>query len=180
LHDIETVEVRCVVVTHSTNAERPVLVEAQSVADASALAIAASAEAPAPEVAIENLENCAEEHCTVVSHIPCAVSPRSNITDPEVAIENLENCAEEHCTVVSHIPCHHGDSAVSPRSSVTDPSSRSHSKSVVCCPCCLGEFEDADMIAVLKCGHLYCEECIRSWAIRSTSCPFCRASMLAK
>lgn len=48
----------------------------------------------------------------------------------------------------------------------------------LCCPCCLSDFDESSTIALLKCGHMFCEECIVSWAERATTCPFCRKSML--
>lgn len=49
----------------------------------------------------------------------------------------------------------------------------------LCCPCCLSDFDESSTIALLQCGHMFCEECIISWAERATTCPFCRKSMLA-
>jgi len=47
------------------------------------------------------------------------------------------------------------------------------------CPCCLDDMKEAAVIALLRCGHLFCEECLKSWAVNSSSCPSCRACMLA-
>jgi len=49
---------------------------------------------------------------------------------------------------------------------------------VLCCPCCLDDMKDADVIALLRCGHMFCEVCLKLWAAKSSSCPICRASML--
>jgi hypothetical protein len=62
---------------------------------------------------------------------------------------------------------------VSPRSSSTG------SESSMCCPCCLGDMQDSPVIALLQCGHLFCEECLQAWAAKSAACPYCRKSMLA-
>ena len=47
------------------------------------------------------------------------------------------------------------------------------------CVCCLRDFEEVQWIALLRCGHLFCEECITLWATQSQLCPVCRSSMLA-
>jgi len=48
------------------------------------------------------------------------------------------------------------------------------------CGCCLGEFEDHDGVTLLPCYHVFCDECILSWAMSSATgshrCPMCRAS----
>lgn len=48
----------------------------------------------------------------------------------------------------------------------------------VSCTCCLSEFDGADTVAVLPCGHIFCEPCIAAWAssrsIQSSKCPLCR------
>mmetsp|Transcript_8323 Transcript_8323/g.15116 ORF Transcript_8323/g.15116 Transcript_8323/m.15116 type:complete len:212 (-) Transcript_8323:97-732(-) len=53
-------------------------------------------------------------------------------------------------------------------------------RETVSCPCCLAEFEGTDMVAVLPCGHFFCEPCIAGWASsrssQSSSCPLCRLS----
>lgn len=50
------------------------------------------------------------------------------------------------------------------------------------CGCCLGEFDDADGVILLPCYHVFCDECILSWAMSSAlgshSCPTCRASFV--
>ncbi|CAE8599387.1 unnamed protein product [Polarella glacialis] len=49
------------------------------------------------------------------------------------------------------------------------------------CPCCLGVFfRKSDEVALLRCGHIFCEGCIRDWAgrsgLKSSFCPMCRTS----
>ena len=45
------------------------------------------------------------------------------------------------------------------------------------CACCLEDFDADTDVAVLPCGHVYHEECIARWVLRSAkeaSCPTCR------
>lgn len=46
------------------------------------------------------------------------------------------------------------------------------------CVCCLADFNRGDALAVLPCGHMFCEACIVGWAFsgRASSrlCPICR------
>jgi len=63
-----------------------------------------------------------------------------------------------------------------PRSIETD------SNQSLACPCCLSGFDKAEIVALLRCGHIFCEECIREWATVSSKnctrmpvcCPVCR------
>jgi len=47
------------------------------------------------------------------------------------------------------------------------------------CPCCMQDFSEATRVAVVPCGHIFCESCLRSWAMTEHtaggSCPVCRA-----
>lgn len=49
------------------------------------------------------------------------------------------------------------------------------------CPCCLKDFSPEDVVAVPRCGHVFCEDCLRSWAASPTllrvCCPVCRATI---
>mmetsp|Transcript_111008 Transcript_111008/g.264889 ORF Transcript_111008/g.264889 Transcript_111008/m.264889 type:complete len:214 (-) Transcript_111008:149-790(-) len=46
------------------------------------------------------------------------------------------------------------------------------------CPCCLAEYDGPDVVAVLPCGHFFCEHCIAAWGAshssQSSTCPLCR------
>mmetsp|Transcript_17499 Transcript_17499/g.30416 ORF Transcript_17499/g.30416 Transcript_17499/m.30416 type:complete len:248 (+) Transcript_17499:50-793(+) len=46
------------------------------------------------------------------------------------------------------------------------------------CVCCLVDFKASDTLAVLPCGHVFCEACICSWSFcgraASRHCPICR------
>lgn len=48
------------------------------------------------------------------------------------------------------------------------------------CPCCYEAFHDVSQVALLRCGHIFCEGCIKDWVCRSSSkvthCPICRRS----
>jgi len=48
------------------------------------------------------------------------------------------------------------------------------------CPCCHEAFRDGCQVALLRCGHVFCEGCIKDWVCRSgskvTQCPICRRS----
>ncbi|CAE7836885.1 Rnf103 [Symbiodinium sp. CCMP2592] len=47
------------------------------------------------------------------------------------------------------------------------------------CLCCLDDFEEANKVAILPCGHIFHEACIKSWSLSlaeaAGSCPACRA-----
>ncbi|CAE7761193.1 IRC20, partial [Symbiodinium sp. CCMP2456] len=47
------------------------------------------------------------------------------------------------------------------------------------CSCCLADFSMESHLAVLRCGHYFCETCITEWSIsghaKSRFCPVCRA-----
>eukprot|EP00931_Biecheleriopsis_adriatica_P069276 TRINITY_DN43143_c0_g1_i1.p1 TRINITY_DN43143_c0_g1~~TRINITY_DN43143_c0_g1_i1.p1 ORF type:complete len:423 (+),score=68.05 TRINITY_DN43143_c0_g1_i1:64-1332(+) len=47
------------------------------------------------------------------------------------------------------------------------------------CGCCLKEFDTFDEVTLLPCYHIFCSQCICSWALArakgSHSCPICRA-----
>lgn len=46
------------------------------------------------------------------------------------------------------------------------------------CPCCLEVFSADHQVALLRCGHFFCERCIEDWVCKSransTRCPVCR------
>ncbi|CAJ1341899.1 unnamed protein product [Effrenium voratum] len=48
------------------------------------------------------------------------------------------------------------------------------------CPGCLADFEDTDEVALLPCGHVFCERCAASWAVAESNlaatCPVCRCT----
>lgn len=56
----------------------------------------------------------------------------------------------------------------------------SSEKSEDSCPCCHEAFRDGCQVALLRCGHFFCEGCIKDWVCRSgskvTQCPICRRS----
>ena len=41
------------------------------------------------------------------------------------------------------------------------------------CAICLKEFKEKDSLAVLECGHVFHEECIRQWKTTKPTCPVC-------
>lgn len=73
-----------------------------------------------------------------------------------------------------------GEAETFARSTVVSEAQDGRSDMSLCCACCLGDFEQPTTIALLRCGHMFCEECIRTWASKSPSCPTCRASMLTQ
>ena len=42
------------------------------------------------------------------------------------------------------------------------------------CAVCLEEFKNGANVTKLKCGHLFCSECIEKWLSNSITCPCCR------
>lgn len=46
------------------------------------------------------------------------------------------------------------------------------------CSCCLKEYEPEDRVAVLLCGHIFCETCLGDWVVSGkkagSMCPICR------
>ncbi|CAE7892832.1 Rnf222 [Symbiodinium sp. KB8] len=51
-------------------------------------------------------------------------------------------------------------------------------RSVSSCCCCYTDFESDHEVAVLVCGHIFCESCIVTWALSgrqsASTCPVCR------
>mmetsp|Transcript_46315 Transcript_46315/g.108525 ORF Transcript_46315/g.108525 Transcript_46315/m.108525 type:complete len:256 (+) Transcript_46315:62-829(+) len=51
-------------------------------------------------------------------------------------------------------------------------------RSVSACCCCYTDFEHDHVVAVLVCGHIFCETCIVSWSLSARAnagtCPVCR------
>jgi Ring finger domain len=54
-----------------------------------------------------------------------------------------------------------------------------------CCPICLGEFEEGEMVSCsssthpMACNHLFHEVCLHAWLSKHSSCPLCRFEMLS-
>ena len=42
------------------------------------------------------------------------------------------------------------------------------------CAVCLEEFKNGTNVTKLKCGHLFCSDCIEKWLSNSITCPCCR------
>lgn len=71
-----------------------------------------------------------------------------------------------------------GDVEDAPRRFTTgraEPSSPTSST----CICCLRDVEATEVVAMLRCGHFFCEACIKAWVVRKPSCPVCRSTVLA-
>lgn len=49
-------------------------------------------------------------------------------------------------------------------------------KSGLECPVCITEFSKGDVVAELKCGHLFHKDCVGEWVKKHPTCPVCRAS----
>jgi len=51
------------------------------------------------------------------------------------------------------------------------------------CPCCFSDFLPDDTVALLPCGHIFCDGCLLAWVAssgdNSRNCPVCRASFVA-
>ena len=45
------------------------------------------------------------------------------------------------------------------------------------CSICLGMYKEGQQLFVLKCGHVYHEDCILTWFDQDIVCPICRKSM---
>ncbi|CAJ1349815.1 unnamed protein product [Effrenium voratum] len=71
----------------------------------------------------------------------------------------------------AELPAHAEPRASNVRSSVVGTS----------CSCCLGEFQQEDSVAVLYCGHVFCELCIAQWSVSghalARKCPVCLETM---
>ena len=45
------------------------------------------------------------------------------------------------------------------------------------CAICLEDFENKMSVIKLKCGHIFCTECIKKWLKNSLTCPYCRKKL---
>ena len=54
----------------------------------------------------------------------------------------------------------------------TDQKAENKENQVIQCNVC---FDAINTYGVIKCGHIYCFNCIRSWANRINKCPLCKA-----
>lgn len=46
------------------------------------------------------------------------------------------------------------------------------------CACCLDDFTNSDLVALLPCGHVFHEDCVMRWFVTQASagvCPMCRS-----
>ena len=48
------------------------------------------------------------------------------------------------------------------------------------CIICLGEFKSEDIIKKFFCGHIFHENCLNSWIIKSVVCPICKYNIKNK
>ncbi|CAE7802192.1 Rnf103 [Symbiodinium sp. CCMP2456] len=68
------------------------------------------------------------------------------------------------------------------KASVLDPAPAKGMNEQSTCLCCLEDFEDSSVVALLPCGHIFHEDCIMAWTIAkrraSKGCPVCRQSFL--
>lgn len=88
-------------------------------------------------------------------------------------ISHRASCDESCCSPTSAQGCCDSEA------STVEPMSSDSSSDSLCCICCLNEFDSStEVVALLRCGHVYCEECIRSWVTKRPSCPICRSSVL--
>eukprot|EP00966_Prymnesium_polylepis_P139654 3226934-Prymnesium_polylepis.1 len=46
------------------------------------------------------------------------------------------------------------------------------------CSVCLCDYDDADLLIRLPCGHLFHEACVERWLRQDSSCPHCRYNLL--
>jgi hypothetical protein len=47
-----------------------------------------------------------------------------------------------------------------------------------CCPICLGDYKDSDMLRLLPdCGHVFHLKCVDCWLRQHSTCPLCRKSL---
>ena len=51
-------------------------------------------------------------------------------------------------------------------------------KSGLECPICISEFAKGDVVAELKCGHIFHTDCVSEWVKKHPTCPVCRASTI--
>jgi len=153
------------------------------------------------------VEAICREDCDIEQGIPATGSQEHDITSQMQPAETREATAMRADIISEHINdvkamddtedppmcadriCQHsGDveqgsmsncnSDLGPDMQLSPRSSAAGSTTTLSCPVCLDDMKDSGVIALLRCGHLFCEECLKSWAPKSISCPFCRASML--
>lgn len=48
------------------------------------------------------------------------------------------------------------------------------------CPISLEDFKDGESILELPCGHYFCEDKIKEWLNKNTTCPVCRFNLRKK
>ena len=46
------------------------------------------------------------------------------------------------------------------------------------CSICLEDYQQNDKISILKCDHIFHNECIKKWLNNNGTCPFCREYLL--
>ena len=45
------------------------------------------------------------------------------------------------------------------------------------CIICWKEFNNGIKVTKVRCGHIFCCECIEEWISQSTTCPYCRKDL---
>jgi hypothetical protein len=45
------------------------------------------------------------------------------------------------------------------------------------CSICLADYQEAEVLKVLPCGHLHHKACISEWLRISATCPLCKAEV---
>ncbi|CAE7309070.1 Rnf103 [Symbiodinium natans] len=88
-----------------------------------------------------------------------------------------------HCMQIQlQDPCRGPTKTVLDKASVLDPANAEARDVQSTCLCCLEDFEDSAVVALLPCGHIFHEACIMAWTVAkrraSRACPVCRANFM--
>ena len=106
------------------------------------------------------------------NHIQSSLTTQPFRSKSNEESENMQTTYEKKATGTSRISC-------------TTATPTSHTQcDTCCCPICLSEFQDNELVSCsssnhpLACNHLFHTECLGAWLSKHSSCPVCRFEML--